>query len=811
MEQLNSLSSKSLSKLEKKLKPFSLLLIVVFGVFTFANSFLFSAASATYVEGDITQDTVWTLMDSPFVVSKNVTVYPNATLTIEPGVEVRFGGNFWLIVNGRLIANGTPDNMITFTSNKHQPQAGDWGTIIFSNRTLQSTLAYCSVKYATNGTTIENGNVEIQNCEISSNSKNGITIEDGTAAIRNNEITNNTQSGIYVTGDNNQVTIQDNTIRSNANGILLTGSSASGVNIRQNNVLSNTQSGIQLDANAYSNVDILYNVLSANNRGFYVSGQASTSITNNSISYNTIGIFYQKPTYYLTEWTHMARWNDIYGNEWGMDVSSNVNVTVDAEYNYWGDESGPYHTSLNPDGKGDPVGGDGASLDFIFFLTAPIGYINERPTARLLTDKTLVPPNQTVTFIATTSSDDKRVDQYLFDFGDGKNSGWTTLSIFVHQYSSVGTYDARVTVMDDFGVISTNVAKVTINVQNLSPLDVSLTPSAYTIGSEEQVSVTVHVTDGANAVENASITLFSIKAGSFTPSSGFTNSSGYFTTTFTAPNITQITNVRITATASKSGYADGTDYKYLEVLPILLVQVTADPTSIVSEATSNVKVHVTSVGQSIANATITISSDGGGNFSAQTGTTDSNGDFTFVFTAPQTTAQLNITITATATKTGYIDGQGQTKLTIEPRILVIQFAGSPTTIDSEEIAQMTVLVTYNGTPIPDATITLSSDGGGSFSATNGTTNSNGYYTFTFAAPQTSTQFNVTITATAAKSGYVDGEDQVTITVTPKTVPGPGVTGLPLTTLILIIAAIAVVVVVIVLFKLNIIGITWAEE
>jgi parallel beta-helix repeat protein len=787
MEQLKAIPSKSLSKLEKIRKPWkkqlkllSLLMIIIFGVFTLANNLFFFVANATYIEGDITQDTVWTLIDSPFVVSKPVTVGPNATLTIEPGVEIRFGGNFELIVNGKLIAAGTQDNMITFTSNKDQPAAGDWNAIEFRG-TERSTLAYCFVKYAINGITIENGNVEIKNCEISDN-----------------------QNGIYVTG-NNQVTIQDNTIRLNTHGIILTGNSTSGVNIRQNNVLSNTQSGIKLDADAYSNIDILYNVLSANNKGFYVSGQASTYITNNSISYNTLGIFYEQAQ------GHEVHFNDIYGNTLGMDVSSSA--AVNATYNYWGDESGPYHISLNPAGKGDPVGGDGVNLDFIFFLTAPIGYINERPTAKLLTDKTLVPPNQTVTFIATTSSDDRRVDQYLFDFGDGKNSGWTTLTIFVHEYSSVGTYNANVTVMDDFGVTSTNVAMVTINVQSLTPLDVSIaTPSSYTVGSEEQVSITVHATDGASAVENASITLFSIKAGSFTPSSGFTNSTGDFTTTFTAPNVTQITNVRITATASKSGYADGSDYKYLKVLPLLLVQVTVNPTAVTSEATSNVKVHVTSSGQPVADAIVTISSDGGGNFSAETGPTDSNGDVTFVFTTPQTTTQLNVTITATATKTGYVDGQGQTKLTIEPRILVIQFTVNPTTINSEEIAQMTVHVTYNATPISDVTVTLLSDGGGTFSTTNGTTDLNGYYTFTFTAPQTTTQFNVAITATATKIGYVDGEDQVTITVTPKTTPGPGVGGLPLTTLILIIAVpIIVVAIVIVLIKLKIIGITWKEE
>jgi len=762
---------------KKQLKLFSVLLIVIFGIFTFTHSLFFFTANATYIEGNITQDTVWTLTDSPFIVSKNVTVYPNATLTIEPGVEVKFGGNFMINVTGILIATGTQDDMIMFTSNKDQPGAGDWDTIKFSGA-AQSTLAYCSVKYAINGITVENGKVEIKNCEISDN-----------------------QNGIRATGVN-QASIHNNTIKSNADGILLTGS-ISGVNIRQNNVLSNTQSGIQFDVDAYSNVDILYNVLSANNEGFYVSGNASTFITNNSISYNTLGIFYDNGQ------NHEAHYNDIYSNTIGMDVSSSANVT--ATYNYWGDESGPYHISLNPDGKGDAVGGDGENLDFIFFLTEPIGYINEQPTARLLTDKILVPQNQTVTFIATTSSDDKHVDQYLFDFGDGKNSGWTTLSIFVHQYSSVGTYDANVTVMDDFGVTS-DAASVTISVQSLTSLDVSLTSSSYSVGSEEQVLITVHATDGASAVENASIKLFSIETGSFTPSSGLTNSAGDFTATFTVPDVTKITNIRMTVTASKSGYADGSDYKYLEVLPVLLVQVTADPNTVMSEATSNVTVHVTSVGQPVTGVAITILSDGGGDFSAATGTTDSNGDVTSVFYAPQTTTQLEITLIATATKTGYANGEGQIKLTIEPKILVIQFTSSPTTVNSEVISQLAVQVTCNATPISDVAVTFSSDGGGDFSATNGTTNSNGYFTLTFAAPQTTTQLNVTITATATKDGYVAGEDQLTMTVIPRTVVGPDVGGLPLTTLILVIAVpIIVAAVVVVLIKFKIIGITWKEE
>ncbi|UCH70464.1 MAG: hypothetical protein JSV29_00300, partial [Candidatus Bathyarchaeota archaeon] len=146
-----------------KLFPF-LVTIVVSSLVVVSSSFFFSVA-ATYVEGDINQDTVWTLTDSPFIVSKDVTIYSGATLTIESGVEVRFGGNFRLIVNGRLVANGTQDRMITFSSNKDQPGAGDWGTIEFRGLEL-SKLAYCSIEHAKNGTTV-NGNLEIKNCEIS--------------------------------------------------------------------------------------------------------------------------------------------------------------------------------------------------------------------------------------------------------------------------------------------------------------------------------------------------------------------------------------------------------------------------------------------------------------------------------------------------------------------------------------------------------------------------------------------------------------------------------------------------------------------
>ena len=743
----------------KGLKLFVILVIVVSGTFGFANKTLFHTAKATYVEGLITQDTIWTLVDSPFVVVRDVTVCSNVTLTIEAGVEVRFGESFSLVVEGRLDAQGAQDNMIMFTSNKGERNPEDWGTIEFRGAQL-STFVYCVVEYATNGITVENGTLKIQHSTISSNYKSGIRIVGGNLEVKYNEVVDNAENGIYITGDN-QVTIHNNTIKSNGDGVILAENSTSGINISQNVVLLNEQAGVHLDSDNYNDLVILSNTLSSNHYGFQVSGNGETRITNNSISYNTVGFFYEAGN------NHVASFNDIYGNDLGMGVSSDVTVNVNAEYNYWGDESGPYHESLNPAGRGNPVGGDGVNLDFIFFLTAPISYMNERPTAKLLTDKSIISPNQTVMFIASSSSDDRRVDKYFFDFGDGKNSSWTTLSIFVYEYSLNGTYHVHLTVMDDFGVTSENVAEATINVQDLTSLQVSITSGSHTVGYGEEVSMVVQVTDGITTVESATVAFLSINEGSFTPSSGLTNSTGYLTATFTAPNVTETTNVRIIATASKTGYADGSDYQYLDILPPLLVQVSVDPDHAKSEQTVTVTVHVTYQGQPVAEALVIMSSDYG-NFLTTTGITNSEGNAVFSFSTPTTDTRLDVTITASVTKIGCGQSVRQTLLTVEPKTLVVDVGADLTILISETISHITVHVTYENNPISNATVRVSSDAVGNFSATTELTDSNGNATFIFTAPQANTPLNVSIEVTATKAGYVVGEDHLEIVVYPGT-------------------------------------------
>lgn len=719
-------------------------------------------ADATYVEGSIALDTVWTLVDSPFVVSKDVIVLPNVTLTIEPGVEVRFGGDFNITVQGRLVAEGASDRMIKFTSNKLNSSQGDWGIMRFNGS--ESLLTYCIIEYGTDGIALENGSLAVEHSLIRSNLENGITIISGNFFASNNEISSNAESGIYISGGD-QVTVQDTVLDSNGDGIYLADHLTGEIHIERNTVLHNKQSGIVLAADAYDNTDILSNNITANLNGFMISTNTSTHITHNYVWNNTVGFLYADGGDF--EAYHEAHFNDIYANSAGMTVTGD-HTFVDAEYNYWGDKSGPYHEGLNPYAKGNPINGNGVNLDFLFFLTAPIDYANTRPTAVFWSDKTWIAPNQTVTFIGTDSYDDGRVDYFAFDF-NASRSVRTTLTLFEYNYSAVGTYYPSLSVTDDFNVTSENVATTTVNVTDLTPLSVSVTLSNETVNFSENVIVTVYVTDGINPVENANVTLFSIKGGSFDTKSGFTNSTGHLAATFTAPNVTEITDIRIIARAEmRPGHADGSDYKYVTAVPPLIVQVAAENPSVKSEASTVVNVDVSlGLGRPVKDALVILSSDYG-EATPSSNWTDTNGRTRFTFTASQTLSQLVTTLTATAIKMEYAEGHDQATITVEPRILAVIATPSPPIIISGDTSMITAQVTSDGTPVSNVTLAATTDIG-EFSPESTLTDATGMgsFAFTVSGPSIREGAIATIAIAASKDGYVSNEVQASVQVVPK--------------------------------------------
>ncbi len=101
----------------------------------------------------VVQDLTLTLACSPYTITKDIRVEDNATLTIEPGVVLKFGKDVGLVVGydgaGKVVAEGTPTKPILFTSSAATPTAGDWDGVDFyadsmtGNKFAYATFEYC--------------------------------------------------------------------------------------------------------------------------------------------------------------------------------------------------------------------------------------------------------------------------------------------------------------------------------------------------------------------------------------------------------------------------------------------------------------------------------------------------------------------------------------------------------------------------------------------------------------------------------------------------------------------------------------------
>lgn len=211
--------------------------------------------------GTILADETWYARDNPHIVSGILYVAGSApegaTLTIEPGVEVRFDEDASLVIGytekpGMLKAVGTESDRITFTSNQDKKIAGYWDCIRFNAQDSGSVMKYCTVEYGGNnvqfGNIYVNGakNLTISNCRIANSLNVGVRVYDDTGFVNfiNNTITDNATYGIELYPDQVRGIAADNKVSGNG-----TDGEAPGIKLHYTNTyVTNDATWHKLDA-----------------------------------------------------------------------------------------------------------------------------------------------------------------------------------------------------------------------------------------------------------------------------------------------------------------------------------------------------------------------------------------------------------------------------------------------------------------------------------------------------------------------------------------------------------------------------------
>jgi parallel beta-helix repeat protein len=282
---------------------------------------------ATNVGGLICTNTTWNLAGSPYVVTSGIVIGCNATLTIQPGVVVKFNQCLAIMVGsnafgkGTLVARGTAESPIIFTSNT-DAVPGEWSRIHFTDYAVDAVfdkddnyvsgcimeyvvveyggcgnygvifaeksspyLNYCAVHHNLYyGIQVDGTNapsINIKNCEVSDNAQCGIYVSNGTRhKLHGNNIYNNRAGGMYVGADN--CTLTNNTDTNNTGG---TGISCGSSNILTNNTVTNNTGGNGISCGS-SNI-LTNNTVTNNTGGNGISCGSSNTLTENTITGNS--------------------------------------------------------------------------------------------------------------------------------------------------------------------------------------------------------------------------------------------------------------------------------------------------------------------------------------------------------------------------------------------------------------------------------------------------------------------------------------------------------------------------------------------
>ena len=220
--------------------------------------------AVTPVSGTISTDTEWAA--GVFHVTNTVTVADGSTLTIQPGVVVKFDSSRYLQVNGGLRAVGTVAEPIVFTAfadddfggdsngngDATSPSPGSWGQIRFANSTDEGVtrLEQVIVRYGGQSNIgniyMDQANVPLVSSQVEHSSTYGIYLTNASPTISDSTISDNGWEGIFLTSAST-AQITANTVERNRNGIYAN-SSTTTPTIADNTIQDNANYGVYFNS-----------------------------------------------------------------------------------------------------------------------------------------------------------------------------------------------------------------------------------------------------------------------------------------------------------------------------------------------------------------------------------------------------------------------------------------------------------------------------------------------------------------------------------------------------------------------------------
>lgn len=319
----------------------------------------------TNISGLIATNSTWYKSKSPYIVTGNIAVDQGVTLTIEPGVKVKFGGLYYLYIDGTLNAQGTEVDSIWFTSSSSTLNAGIWKEIKLRPTSKANIIKYCHIEYAQKGVQIDNhtstqaNGFTISNSLIINNQIGIYSYFDNGGLVSNNVIRNNqlgisSYSTIMFDIDGNKIIYNSsggigdaswgifvsigkikNNIISHNNGYGLywhSGASSTFAEFTGNTIDGNTKDGIYLSAYPANVTNPFINNIIINNKESGIQFDVGTvNMSNNQISGNKIGILNNQS---VNAQNFSITQNCIYNNEINYKQLNTYNV--DLNNNWWG-------------------------------------------------------------------------------------------------------------------------------------------------------------------------------------------------------------------------------------------------------------------------------------------------------------------------------------------------------------------------------------------------------------------------------------------------------------------------------------------